>query len=1008
MDDLPSLPSIPGIPSALSNIGPISQPNPLTGPALQTAPSNLESFLDVINKPGAMERQAAINLINDAPVTQGLGDIAGWDDNKPMLENLGNLFTASNAYQPTGGDVLQALRGGEEPTTWYGKTAQGVLGFAMDMFNPADPLNWIGLGELTKTGEALEHAGEAVPLIKGLMEGNRSLLSFTPPLVSGMLGGPSSALAHIPDPVSQAAGGVMKSLTDAAMTLPGAQTLVDAFKPVSGMMGDYLNKVAAGAKTIFKSVGTSGASQLGELGDKAISRTMQDIALEVGDGWLERNNPQMAQFYKQQGYNAQKPADALNIAHKEVARFMDRHIAENQVLRGPGYFKEPSSYEWLKNNPVPTEGPIHPSAIKVGQAYENVRENLLRLSQTVGLPTKEFAGAPSILSGESKQRMAQLGIDPEQGGKVLGDLTRNQTMAMSKDPVMSAQLWKNMLGTAPLEKNPSLMDALRQVHPAAANVMDDDMLKTVVGQAKGEATDISTASVLGDILDNDKLARPSMASWDGSGVNGVVEIKVPDKFQGVIKKNKNWEIVSGPKVTGEVAHYPKSIWVPANEAKHIQEFMGMLSDSEKMNRAIGSFEGSWRSLQGAYKKATLLTPLGGLHTAFRDHIGNHFQSWMAGAWSAMGNAVAGKLALALRRAGDNPEKFAEEVEKLSHEVVHGVNLGEALRAMKESNVFEESFTHSMFGTDKFNTLEKAMGMKAISGLRQLSEDFSRIQHYMTRRFQGWKHEGALHDVRKILYDYTHLSPAVRTMQNFMPWAAWSANNIPAMFAGAFRRPGRANAFYHAKQNIEALQTNKPDERALDEYVKGDPHIRLWQDSKTGKWTYIRLKGFLPIADLEDITSMEKFGNFMMSSLTPYLKTPLENEFNQSTFFKTAGDQGAPIENFPGEKAPFLGMDLSRKTINLLRNIRPLNEINRMIPAGGKPVLGPAEFGLSSAGVNLVPVDMARSVAHARLAYMKQLGNLKSSRKYIVSNGQSTSQIDSLMAQLGANSYQPRP
>ncbi len=174
MDDFPSLPSLPGIPSALSNIGPISQPQPLTGLALQTAPSNLESFLDVINKPGAMERQAAINLINDAPVTQGLGDIAGWDDNKPMLENLGNLFTASNAYQPTGGDVLQALSGGEEPTTWYGKTAQGVLGFAMDMFNPADPLNWIGLGELTKTGEALEHAGEAVPLIKGLMEGNRS------------------------------------------------------------------------------------------------------------------------------------------------------------------------------------------------------------------------------------------------------------------------------------------------------------------------------------------------------------------------------------------------------------------------------------------------------------------------------------------------------------------------------------------------------------------------------------------------------------------------------------------------------------------------------------------------------------------------------------------------------------------------------------------------------------------------------------------------------------------
>jgi hypothetical protein len=429
-----------------------------------------------------------------------------------------------------------------------------------------------------------------------------------------------------------------------------------------------------------------------------------------------------------------------------------------------------------------------------------------------------------------------------------------------------------------------------------------------------------------------------------------------------------------------------------------------------MNKTLGKFEAGWRTLQGIYKKLTILTPLGGLHTALRDHLGNHFQSDLAGAWSVAGNAIAAKLSILLGKAGDNPKKLEELMSHLG--IAHGLNLAEELKLMKNSNMFDEAFTHAMFGDEKFSGLEKALGMKAISKLRQVSENFSRIQHYITRRLQGYSPEGAIMDVQKKLYDYINLPPAIRTAQNFMPWAAWSMNNIPAMFIGALRRPAKAAGFFRAKQNIEANQQNKPDERALDQYVKGDPHIRLWENPD-GKYTYTRLKGFLPIADLEDITSTEKFADFLVSSLTPYLKAPMENFFNRSSFFKTAGGDNAPISEYEGQTGKFLGMDINRKTINLLKNIRPLSEVNKIIqsatpPQAGQPSTGiePSQYVAGQFGFNLVPINFSRATQQAKKAFQRRLSELNISKKYAEKTQKPTQNIDDLIQQLKSRSYAP--
>ena len=58
-------------------------------------------------------------------------------------------------------------------------------------------------------------------------------------------------------------------------------------------------------------------------------------------------------------------------------------------------------------------------------------------------------------------------------------------------------------------------------------------------------------------------------------------------------------------------------------------------------------------------------------------------------------------------------------------------------------------------------------------------------------------------------------------------------NIPAMLEQALKHPGKAMSIDRAKKNFEGTQGDKPDERALAEYIKGDLNVRLWMDKESG-------------------------------------------------------------------------------------------------------------------------------------------------------------------------------
>jgi hypothetical protein len=946
----------------------------VTSPALETEPSNLEKALDVLNKPGAIERQIAINSIQGDPWDKGVSDIAGWNPNQGVLRNLNNLVSANPTYQPTGGDVIQALRGGKAPETTLGKVGQGVAGFVADVLNPADPLNWVGVGEATKAGKAAQMLGKAKDLIPALEAGERSILSARVPFTKTIL--------HVSPEVSAGAGKILGGIGQTIKAVPGVGKLAEAFKPTLNVLKGYGNKAISTAKGI---VGGYGGTKL----EGNLNKLFSDAVSEVGN--LEKINKPMADYYKGQG--VAKPEDIVN---REIFRGLEksRGLDETRAARDK-IFKEPAIQRVI--NSVPKAGPTTDKIQNIVDILKPVYKGILEKQKNAGIQVSKLADyVPHYLSVAGKKSLEDLGIPLEHGSRTASkEFTLEEANAISKDPEARAKLYAGVIGTGALKKEPRILDFLKKADPKGADFYSFDALTNFGRHLETGSKAVGVADALKDILSNPDLARESLDKWAGSQgafERNVVPVDIPERFSGVLKKTAD------EKAT-------KRVWVPADTAKEFRNFLGIFTDAQKAQMALGAVDSSWRTLTGIYKKLTLLTPLGGLHTMFRDAIGNHMQSYLAGAWSKEGNAIAAKLQLALTRAGDSPERFAQEASKLG--VANGLDLAHEFQVMRDANLLNEGFTKSLFGAEHFNKLEKGIGMQKIAQAREISENFSRIQHYITRRLQGWNEEGALKDTRKVLYDYVNgISPFERKAQNIFPWYTWSRFNIPMMIETALKNPGKFSEFYRAKTNIESQQNNKPDERALDEYIKGDPHIRLWQDPKSGKWTYVRLKGFLPQGDLEDVTSLTKFGELLQSSLTPYLKVPLENTFNTSLFFKNAGGGGSQIEQYPGETGQFLGQPVTKKNINILKNIRPLNEVNRLIGGSGQATLNPGEYGLSQAGLSLVPVDMSKSVENARYAYTKQLANLKMAKRRQENKGKPTAEIDSLIRSLGEKSFTP--
>lgn len=147
---------------------------------------------------------------------------------------------------------------------------------------------------------------------------------------------------------------------------------------------------------------------------------------------------------------------------------------------------------------------------------------------------------------------------------------------------------------------------------------------------------------------------------------------------------------------------------------------------------------------------------------------------------------------------------------------------------------------------------------------------------------------------------------------------WSRKNIPLQIEHIIKAPGRTIA--PVEKARKALAGGpEPERKYLPGWLKERYPFRVGQP-EAGVTRYFPLESWLPIADLAKVG---RPGQAFTELLSPAIKLPTELMMNRSFYFKQ------PIRRFPGQQKKMLGVSLPAKTEYALRNVRMLNELNRL-------------------------------------------------------------------------------
>lgn len=216
------------------------------------------------------------------------------------------------------------------------------------------------------------------------------------------------------------------------------------------------------------------------------------------------------------------------------------------------------------------------------------------------------------------------------------------------------------------------------------------------------------------------------------------------------------------------------------------------------------------------------------------------------------------------------------------------------------------------------------------------EDYMRTAHFVDVLKKTGNAFEAQRSVNKYLYNYAKDLPQwEKSMSLIVPFWRWTRNNIPMTTQMLFTHPGTMRNVAIAKEYIESNNEEMFPRRFLPDFIKDG--LGMQMRMKNGQAEFFLIKNWVPLAEVDEVfkwvTGTEDTNQFqeMVKSAVDRigpLKTPIElfaSEKGYSTFFRRE------IERFPGETAPFLTGRPGKKWLEVLRMIRPLNDLDKLNP-----------------------------------------------------------------------------
>ena len=350
------------------------------------------------------------------------------------------------------------------------------------------------------------------------------------------------------------------------------------------------------------------------------------------------------------------------------------------------------------------------------------------------------------------------------------------------------------------------------------------------------------------------------------------------------------------------------------------------------------FKNFYDPLQRSWKAWTL-----GVFPAYhsRNLIGNVWQNYLAGVNIARYKDAARIQTKnsGLAKVKGIAEQFGLKDKGITTDAGEFISDAILLKQARRHRAIDEGFTAVESGFDDIEKLKRGGSLilgenipvagHLLTGGRRLGitiENNAKLAHFLDRVKKGFSFEEAANSTKKFLFDYTELTNFERNvMRRVFPFYTLTRKNMPLQIDKLIQQPAKFANIPKIREAIEESQGGRPNSVFLNDYMKEGFlnkgfGIRIRRGAAQDE--YFLLRNWLPAVDMLELLQPLDFTGQMVS---PILKSPAQWLSNYNFFFKRE------IEKVPGELGNFLGISLRKKIIDSLRNIRLLNEIDRLNP-----------------------------------------------------------------------------
>ena len=217
----------------------------------------------------------------------------------------------------------------------------------------------------------------------------------------------------------------------------------------------------------------------------------------------------------------------------------------------------------------------------------------------------------------------------------------------------------------------------------------------------------------------------------------------------------------------------------------------------------------------------------------------------------------------------------------------GISRGVGAAIGKVSEAFQRQFAgpgvaqrvaHKLAGALPERYRDAVRGM-SVGEITQLSERFTRSQHFISRVMAGDTLMDAAKSVKKHLLDYGNLTPFEKTvMSPAILFYSWKRKIIPQIYRQIFENPGRMAALFRA-----TVQPTLPRDKYVPSFIRESAAIPVGGGYLWGMGSPLEeLSSIEPFSETGDLSLKRAFQK-LGAQMTPVAKIPLELLFGRELF-----------------------------------------------------------------------------------------------------------------------------